>query len=64
MYIYTLYMYIYIYIYIHIYIYIYIYVCIQIYKVHGIGGLEPNWYQIGNKTCYISKVLFEKGHIC
>ena len=30
-------------------------------------GLEPNWYQIGNRTCYIQKVskfYAEKGYLC
>ena len=29
-------------------------------------GLEPNWYQIGNRTCYkqkVSKFYVEKGHL-
>ena len=30
-------------------------------------GLGPNWYQIGNRTCYIqkaSKFYGEKGYLC
>ena len=35
--------------------------------VHISMGLGPNWYQIGNKTCYIRKVskfYAEKEHLC
>ena len=30
-------------------------------------GSEPNWYRIGNKTCYIlkvSKFYVKKGYLC
>ena len=30
-------------------------------------ALGPNWYQIGNKTCYMSRVsefYLEKGYLC